>query len=55
MFRHVIEEEVDEESDSDDSSLPTADQCHICRQTFKCKDDIFDHIQIEHEVINMII
>jgi hypothetical protein len=50
MFEHEEpdEELVSDESDSDDEFVPAANQCHICRQILKCKDDVFDHIKNQH-------
>ena len=57
MFLHhnfSVNEILNEEStdDEDDDTLMTTveNQCHLCREQLKSKDDLFNHVQSQHEV-----
>ena len=44
-------EDISEESgeDSDDYCVLVENQCHLCKKELNTKDELFDHVQAEHE------
>ena len=48
-----IFEDVSEESDMDEESedifVPDGNRCHLCQIRLNNRDDLFDHVQRDHE------
>ena len=44
-------EDISKESgeDSDDYGVLVENQCHLCKKELDIKDDLFVHVQAEHE------
>ena len=58
MFLHLdkaqdketeIEDVIETDDEDDDSFFPVENQCHICKDMMPNKDDLFYHIQSQHE------
>ena len=54
MFLHSnlsVDEISSDESDEDEEALlkPIENQCHICQEQLKSKDDLFNHVESQHE------
>ena len=41
---------IESESEENQSFLSMENQCHICKYVMKTKDELFYHVQSQHEV-----